>query len=507
MSDELNPDEITSAILDEIQHNANSNVDKYMENMTAEQLDKLFESIKSPYSFSLPGNHAFTNMSYTNLRENYVDKFNTVAKIAFLFRTLDEYKVPAECEPVSMESYIADPSIIDPQEHDLEDNRKMGKIKENMEWMKHKVHVYDFLMHAFKYNPDKHVRIAYRPNPKDPERIPVDTNVSRLGARRGNSVRTKTGKHRGTRVGKMNKKTLANLVARRRGTEEKEAKIEADDKEEVSTAEVNDIDVNENVIPDTESHSTSPKEVEDIVREVIPPADYFYFFDKFKSAYYAKLHKATIDLYPEKHDMDIAFNIHEQHKTIEEADAYRHKHKEDTPHTIHTIQNNGWVFVGPWEQNRERMEYYNKHTSVMEAIMEQNQEDSKMIKDIVNNRVRIAKEENVAEVGPDDPAFLRYKASNRPEVSRMGAVNINDPMYVENDDPEIKELTNDSSKKQPSVPIVPENDSIEVGVISLSRGGKSMTTGIMHTKAIAPDQDGGAMPTDNKLLNNLKNKL
>ena len=540
MSDlESNTAEITSTILDEIQHNADSNVDKYIDTMTADQLDKLFDSIKSPYSFSLPGNHAFTNMSYTNLRENYVDKFNTVAKIAFLFRTLDEYKVPAECEPVSMERYIADPSIIEPQEHDLEDNRKMGKITENIEWMKHKVHVYNFLIHAFKYNPDKHVRIAYRPNPKDPERTPVDTKVSRLGLRRANSVRTRTGKLRGTRIGKMNKKTLANLAAHRRVVSEEKKEINEEltesniEKAELKTEEETSTttpsfktlatdpelptiaSIDEGLTMKSEnltmkSENTTLKKIEDIVREVIPPADYFYFFDKFKSVHYAKLHKATVDLYPEKHDMDIAFNIHEQHKTIEEADAYRHKHKEDTPHTIHTIQNNGWVFVGPWEQNRERMEYYNKHTSVMEAIMEQNQEDSKIVKDIVNNRVRLAKEANVAEVGPDDPSFLRFKASNRPEVARMGAVNINDPMYVENDDLTLEE-ENSEYKTTPSpsstVPIVPESESIEVGVISLSKGGKSMTTGIMHTRAFAPDQEEGAMPTDNRTTAELKNKI
>ena len=480
---ERDTDEITSAILDEIQHNADSNVDQYIDNLSVDELDTLFDSIKSPYSFSLPGNHSFTNMSYTNLREKYLDKFNTVAKIAFLFRTLDEYKVPAECEPVSMESYIADPSIIDPQEHDLKDTRKMGKIEENKEWMKHKVHVYDFLIHAFKYNPDKHVRIAYKSNPKDPERAPIDTEVSRLGASRGNSVRTRTGKLRGTRVGKMNKKMLADLTLRRRGVSKKKEK--PSETPEPTTTHVN--------------NDTTPKKIEDIVREVIPPADYFYFFDKFKSVHYAKLHSATVDLYSEKHDMDIAFNIHEQHTNIEDANAYRHKHKEDTPHSIHTIKNNRWVFVGPWEQNRERMEYYNKHTSVMEAIMTQHQEDSKMVKDIVHNRVRLAGEANVAEVGPADPAFLRYKANNRPEVAKMGAVNINDPMYVENDDEENKTVRS-------SIPIVPESESIEVGVISLSKGGKHMTTGVMHTRAIAPDQEGGAMPTDNRTTAELKNK-
>ena len=141
--EKLSQNDITSAILDEIQHNSNGDVSKFLDPMSPEQLDQLYIKLKDPFAFSLPGNHSYTNMSYINIREQYLDKFNTISMIAFLFRSLDEYKVPDECEPVSMENYKADPSIIEPNEHDLKDTRKMSKIQEHIDWMKIKIHIYD----------------------------------------------------------------------------------------------------------------------------------------------------------------------------------------------------------------------------------------------------------------------------------------------------------------------------------------------------------------------------
>tara|TARA_B100001179_G_scaffold224478_1_gene203225 strand:- start:246 stop:1364 length:1119 start_codon:yes stop_codon:yes gene_type:complete len=370
-------------------------------------------------------------------------------------------------------------------------------------------------MSVFQYNPDKHVRIAYTPNINDPERTPINTKIAKLGIKKGNSIVTKSGKLRGTKTGIMNRKTISDLKyqrSRMKGKKDEEKIIDNADADTDDAADTDDDDDDADV-------DISPKKIEDIVTEVIPPADYFYLFDKFKSVHYEKLHKITTDLYSEKHDMDIAFNIHEQHKTIEDADIYRHKHKEDTPYTIHTIQNNNWVFTGPWEENRERMEYYNKNTSVMEAIMDQNHEDSKMIKDMVHNRVRIAKEENIKEVGPDDSSFIKYKSLNKPEVAKMGAISINDTKYADDDDEYFKEDDRRITKKRKrnknenkttninTIPIVPENKSIEVGVISISKGGKNVTKGTMHTRAFAPNEKKGATPTDSDKIMELKNKI
>lgn len=501
--------DIAATILEEIQYNKEVDIDKYISGMSDEKLNELYEKIASPYSFSLPGNHKYTNMSYTNIREDYMTKFLTTSLIGFLFRSLDEYKVPLECEPVSVEKYINNPSIVEPRDYDLKDVRKMEKINQHKEWMNHKVHIYNFLMDRFQYNPDKHVRIAYMPNPKDPERDPITTDIAKKGLRHGNSVRTKRGKMKGTRIGKLNKKKLAELRNRKKETIEEHQKKQIDlinEKYEQSSMDdeekvaVNS-DVEETETVDVEETETVDVNNKVMPLEVIPPADYFHIFNRYKDNHYDEFHKLTTDLYVEKHDIDIAFNIHEQHHTIEEADAYRYKHVDDTPYTIYTIENNGWVFTGPWEQNRERKEFLNKHTTVLEAIMENSKEDAKLSKDLVNNRVRIAKEENVREVGPDDESFLRYKMSNRPEAAKMGAVNINDPMYADNVDSD-----DENNDVKSTIPIVPESESLEIDVISLSRGGRDMSIGKMYTRAIAPDEDGGAMPLTQNESAELKNK-
>jgi len=485
-------DDLTSSILEELHHNKKIDVDARLKSMTDEDLNKIYEKMSSPYSFNLPGTKSYTNLSYTNVREDYAIKNITTALIGFLFRCLDEYKVPAECEPVSMEDYIKNPSIIEPREHDFIDERKMGKIKQHMEQMGNKVHIYNFLMDRFQYNPDKHVRIAYTPNPKDPERTPVDTKITRKGKRYGNSVRTRDGKLKGTRIAKINKKKMRDIRRRQ------EKNLEEDEKVDINNIDALSEDDTPDALIENDLETHVPKLAEDIVREVIPSADYFYFFNRYRNRHYDIFHKATMDLYNEKHDLDIAFSVHEQHDTIEEADAYRHKHKEDTPYTIYTIQNNKWIFSGPWEENRDRMEFFNKNTAVMEAIMEGNKDDAMMAKDIVNNRVRIAKEQNVEEVGPDDESFLRYKMSNRPEVARMGAININDTAYADNVD--------DDDTQSRNIPLVPEKEALEVDIFSLSDGGRKLTKGMLYTKAIAPDEEGGAMPISAQESYRLKNQ-
>jgi len=451
-------------------------------------------------------------------------KLITTATVGFLFRALDEYEVPSECEVVPMEEYIKDPSRIDPSEHDLKDERKLQKIEENKMWMERKRWIHKFLMDRFSFNPDKHVRIGYWPSETDPERDPVTTKSAREGINIGNTIRNKKGKLRGTKLSKRTRTRLDQMQSHTSPTSE-EVKVQEIKVQEIKVQEVVDTvdvaEVKESDVVDTvdtvdvaevkvqdvrveESESDSDYDsgsdmeeddsgydkgsVEDVIRNVLPSADYFYHFSRFLSRFYKPLHKGTIDLYAEKHDVDIAFAIWDQYTDENEANEFRHKHKNDSSFVINTIRNNGWVFTGPWEQNKERMEYYNKNTDIMKAMIDKKIEDNKMVEDMVHNRVRIAKEKNVAEVGPDSDAWLKYSSANRPDVASMGALNINSGAYAETDKPSKSQKRNRRRrKKSKPLPLVDEKDSIEIDVISLSKGGKEMKIGKMHTRAVAPD--------------------
>ncbi len=538
-------EELLDSILDELEHNYDGNMEKFCEDKSLDEVEELYNKIVSQYSFKLPGNHNFTNMSYTNVRQDYVVKLMTTGLIGYLFRCLDEYKVPRECEHVSVEEYVKNPAIIDPMEYDLKDSRKMEKHAENKKWMEIKINIYEFLMDRFSFNPDKHVRIGYWPNEDDPERNPVTTKAAVEGIKAGNSVRTKKGKLKGTKYSKLTREKLRTRVETKQEevTEEEwnnksdiertqwynehsklvESMLDKSEEDQKLAKKIiadqgdsDELDTIKNVTEqrsgDHESHTVEslmssdseesdddeeeydsgyPKgSTADIIRSVLPAADYFYHFNRYFEKFYEPLRKGTTDLYAEKDDMDIAFAIWEQHENIEEANIFRNKHKNDTPHTIHTIQNNRWVFTGPWEQNKERMECYNKNTGVMTSMLDKNIEDNKLVEDMVHNRVRIAKEENVAETGPPDEAAMRYFSSNKPEAAKLGAVNINSAAYADNydsDDNVKKKKKKKKRKPKKKIPIVKEEDALEIVVHNLTGGGKSYSKRKMYTRAEEPD--------------------
>ncbi len=122
----------------------------------------------------------------------------------------------------------------------------------------------------------------------------------------------------------------------------------------------------------------------------------------------------------------------------------------------------------------------------MSSMMDKHIEDNKIVEDMVHNRVRIAKEENIKEVGPDSDAWVKYSAANKPSVASMGAININSSVFV-NEEKEAPKKRKKKRKKSKPVPIVDESEAIEIGVISLSKGGKDVKISKMYTAAQEPD--------------------
>jgi len=111
------------------------------------------------------------------------------------------------------------------------------------------------------------------------------------------------------------------------------------------------------------------------------------------------------------------------------------------------------------------MKYFNKKTAVLEEIAKQIESDAKMGSELMRKRIKIKKKKNIAEEGPDDEAFIKWKSENS-KLKEMGAESIK-PSEYENQD-EI-------------------DDAIEVPVFRISNGGTKMERTTFYTESVAPN--------------------
>jgi len=162
-----------------------------IDDLGEEELAKLSEKIQAvrvktnPYATKIDVAHDQQLLfMFTPMYRDFLSKLLMTANIGYLNRTCDEWEVPANVPVVAAEDYIDNPSLLaDPEpvnDTTPVDSEMLKNYRKAREQMKKKIIVKEFLEHVFQYNPDKHVRSAYKPNPNDPERRPVITPASKM---------------------------------------------------------------------------------------------------------------------------------------------------------------------------------------------------------------------------------------------------------------------------------------------------------------------------------------
>lgn len=419
-----------------------------MSSQTAEQLKKILEELDveklnelsdekvielrkqlNPYGRIIEGSNQFLTFSYTDLREKYMKRLLMTSLIGFLNRMNAEWLVPDGIPIVHPYDYAKDPTTLsDPKT--FNDAKAREDSEKNIELMKKRIIVQEFLEHLFQFDPDEHVRSAHRPEPADPERKAIKTPAANLAIRHLKKIDKKFNE-------KLEKSNLINSIN--------------------GTAESKQTD-------DTASESQ-----DDVVRhttEMIPPEDTFSRFNRYMEANYDKLREVTNDLYCEKPDLDRAICPHSWHETRDDADKYINKHKDEMIAEVSVAHSGKWNFFAPFEKVRESTRYFNSQTIVLEEMLKQIEIDSKLGQDLMKKRVAKKKKQNIAAEGPDAEGFAKWKAQNK-SLREMGASDVK----VEDDCPD---------------------DAVEVGVFSFSKGGQNVQKSKFYTQAEAPQS--GAHP-------------
>lgn len=398
-------------------------------NMSNDEVLELRKKL-NPYGRTIEGSNKILTFSYTDLQFEYTKKIITTTMIGFLNRMCDEWRVPDGIPVIPVYDYVKDPSKIDDFEKTLQNPEVMRKDLElNKVNMQKRVIVKEFLEDMFQYNPDLHVRSAYKPNPADYERNIINTPAGQLA------------------IYELNKKDAdfkeSMLLYEREKLIKEKAGVKPDE-----------IKVPENIVSDVIKQVTN----------MIPPADIFHRFQYYYDSNYEELKAIVGDLYCDKSCFETAINPYSWHDNDEDAEKFINKHRDEVISTIFKAHSGKWNIFSPYKKVRESVKYFNKKTAVLEEIAKQIESDAKMGSELMKKRIMIKKKKNIEEVGPDDEAFIKWRSENS-RLKEMGAESIK-PSEYENQD-EI-------------------DDALEVPVFRISKGGTKLEKTVFYTEAVAP---------------------
>jgi hypothetical protein len=357
--------------------------------------DEVLEMRKklNPYGRTIEGSNKILTFSYTDLRHEYMKKMVTTSMIGFLNRMCDEWKVPDGIPVIPVYEYMQNPEKLDEFEKTLSDPGFMRKdLDFNKKCMAKRVVIKEFLEDMFQYNPDFHVRSAYKPNLDDPERSIIDTPTGQLA------------------IYQLKKSSPEFAERWLMYMREKVANKAKPDEKIVS-------------------------EVRKYCTEMIPPTDIYHRLQYYYESNYEVLKEVVNDLYCCKEDLETAINPYSWHNTDDEANEFIDKHKDEVISTIYKATSGMWNILAPYAKVRESVRFFNKKTQVLEAIANQIESDAKLGQDLMKKRIKVKKTKNIAEEGPDSESFLKWKKNND-TLKNMGAESMNEKDYCSIDTPE-----------------------------------------------------------------------
>ncbi len=159
----------------------------------------------------------------------------------------------------------------------------------------------------------------------------------------------------------------------------------------------------------------------------VPPQDTFHRWQYYMEVNFEALRTATDSIYHERPDLDLALIVYRGFEgspsEVEKAfETFYNQHQEEVMSDIRAIDMGAWNLLGDFKANRDKINFYNKHTDVLKRILDRHGEDKKIGQELMRNRVRQQKAKNIAADGPDAPGLAEYVSANAGRsVAAVGA--------------------------------------------------------------------------------------
>lgn len=403
-------------------------VDEFLQNperiseLTPEQLSSVRRFV-DPIGNIIKSEESFINVSILNLKEDYMKKLTTTALIGYLYRVLEEYDPEDEVEFI-MKKW---------------DKLMNGKTAEEREEMKRlraeeikmakniiTATVRKFLNRHFKFNPDRHLRAAHTANRADPERKEKSELLTEFEAAKASAADAHkqianfdhfksmimANYHDTLAVNETIKsvyKTLANDA------------LPPADKAGIVMKRQGDIEARLKSMQAVVDPLSAAETINALTVE--PPVDVFFHVNRYLTNHYERVREVVKTVYNEKPDIELAVIYYDHFPNKDKARDHQIMHADDFRAEVLTISNTGITLIGPFKENRERVDFYNKHTDVMKEMMKQMESDHKLGKDIMSKEQKAKKIKNIKEMGPDAPGLADYTRSVS-TVQDLGAKSI-----------------------------------------------------------------------------------
>jgi hypothetical protein len=453
ISNDISLDDFKNSITDIIKE-LETNPEK-INDMTTEQVLEI-EKHLSPYGATIYGPEKYTCISFTNLKEKYMQKLLTTALIGFLYQMSNEYTIEDE----ELTTVLNKDDFMDEVENPDKNNKD---------------HISNI-----EYQYYEELKKEYLENRETKEENVIDISLTEE-------------EETDLRI-KVNKKIEAEFSNKKVFNNEKYLKKKEELINEQSAEEKVVINrfLNKLFKYDPNTHTTSvfnndnedPERLVDPNNEftqVIPPNDTYGRFNYYYDVNYEKLRQAVMYLYNDKPDTEVAINIYDTFDTIEECNNYIEKNQDNVICNLLNLTNYKWNLLGSFKQNRERISFYNSNTKILENIMKQQEDDAKMGKVLLDARVRKKKVKNIKEYGKDHPSFQKYKKANPNELTSNGQhIEIDENKVTVTEEIEVAESGAQLDKDgTPS-------DCIEIGVTSINLKDNSIKTAKIYSKAEKP---------------------
>lgn len=418
------------SLIERIKNDPDSTAD-----LTPEQLAEVRRAVNPLGGTQPTKKRAYACMSLINWRDRYMRRLHTTALIGYLFRTLDEYEPDYALERENdyhdklMEAVSLDTSLL-PAERTSKQEQLMREHAQRSDAIKNttKGIIERFLYRNFAYNPDYHLRQATDENPTaDCERKTKAQLIAECDAARNSLPGARAFIERTDNAFEFLKASALGLSSAAAEAERElkaalgvliDPKIAPADKHGILFKKLKVIREIHEQLRDL----AAPFAAEDCAGAIKaqPPAEMYHQYDRYLTNHYETLKALTESLYAEKTDFEFAAILYDTFKTADAAREYMARHNSEFRCDVFTLESGGVSLLGPFKENRARVDFYNKNTEIMKQMMEQVETDHKLGKDLMQKRVKKEKAKNIREAGPDAPGLAEYaKAMN--QVAALGA--------------------------------------------------------------------------------------
>lgn len=447
-----------------------SNPDK-INDLTDEQAIEV-DKYLNPYGATIYGDEKYTCVSFTNLKEKYMQKLLMTGLVGFLYQMNKEYEIDdddlnseylKELDKDSFNEMIPNPDFLNKD--------FVTKLTQSL-YVECK---FNYLHSKFTSNSNtaeetKEDEESFHNNYKLSEEEEIDIQ---------NNVNEEINKRLAPTKYFNNEKYLAKKHELIKKQSEDEQRIISKFLNKYFKYNPSD-HTSEVVVNTNDPERIKPNDTKFL--ENIPPNDTYGRFQYYFDVNYEDIRKSVFYLYNEKPDIEVALNIYDTFSTLDECTEYINKNKDKVITNIMTLTNYKWNLLGPFKQNRERISFYNENTQVLENILKQQEEDAKMGKKLLDERVRKKKVKNVKEYGKTDPAVAKYLKENPSEISTSAhKVEIKEDTVIVTEEFEVSETGAKVDNEG-----TPE-DAIEIGVTSINLKDNKVSTTKIYTKAHAPE--------------------